>query len=232
VQNRAKEVKTNSVSLNGLDDVFDVDTTVISEVDQADSRVSNEAERRGLTIRQASEHYGFAVPTIRLKIKVGEIPAVKLDGPKGPEWRIFPKGVPEALKDTDISLQTGFHHADIHEAEESQQPDKSLAEGFHQANMNVASLIKINQEMMAKLESASHRNGYLESQLAEKESQIKLLPDYQLQAERATQLENELKVQARSTESLEQEVERLRTELTGLRESWWHKFGYWFIGKK
>lgn len=52
-----------------------------------------------------------------------------------------------------------------------------MAEGFHQANINVASLIKANQEMAAKLEAVVYRNGYLEAQIENERQQVKLLTD-------------------------------------------------------
>lgn len=197
MQQPIHEVKGSSVSLNGLDEVFDVDTTVITEGDQADSTLSK-SEIVGLTIKEASQHYGLAIPTVRLKIKTGDIPAVKVNGPKGPEWRIFPKGTPAKSEQIDISVSASDDHSHINEAEPFHEADRSLAEGFYQANINVASLIKANQEMAAKLEAVVYRNGYLEAQVEAERQQVKLLTD------------------------------RLQTPEVLPKSNWWTQFCSWF----
>jgi hypothetical protein len=176
VQQPIDEVKTSPVSLNGLDEVFDVDTKVIDHGDQANSTVPFRTAS-GLNIREASQHYGLAIPTIRLKIKTGDIPAIKVNGPKGPEWRVFPDGAPEKPEQIDINLSSSNDQGGISDTEAFYEPDRSIAEGFHQANINVASLIKANQEMTAKLEAAVYRNGYLEAQIENERQQVKLLTD-------------------------------------------------------
>lgn len=167
----AEEAKSTNLSLNGLEQVFEVDTTVIEGSANPDRRVPT----RGLNIKEASQHYGLAIPTIRLKIKTGDIPAVKIDGPKGPEWRIFPDGLQDAPppgRDT-----SGFSDIDNTVIEASYEADITLSEGLHQANINVASLIKANQDLISKLEAATYRNGYLEAQIESEKQQVKLLTD-------------------------------------------------------
>lgn len=168
VQQPINQALAQPVSLNGLDEVFEIDSTLIERSDQADMTVIS-----GLTIKQASEHYKLAIPTIRLKIKTGNIPAKKINGPKGPEWRIFPNGMPTPAD----NLAIVDSEDDDRVIEALCEPDSTVSEGFHQAHINLAALIKSNQELVSKLEAVSYRNGYLEAQLAEKESQIKLLTD-------------------------------------------------------
>lgn len=173
-----REVSENSVSVSGLEKVFELDSTVIEGIDQADRKVIS-ARTEGLTIREASEHYGFAIPTIRLKIKTGGIPARKVDGPKGPEWRIFPQGLPVQCEKSDISLDDAEDQPYITVNDGLCEADSKLAEGFYHANMNVSSLIKANQELSSKLEAANYRIGYLEAQTDNHKEQIKLLTDSQ-----------------------------------------------------
>lgn len=187
VQQPLQEVKDSSISLNGLEEVFDVDSTLTNEIDQANNSVIS-TSTKGLTVREASLHYSLAIPTVRLKIKTGEIPAVKVNGPKGPEWRIFPDGLGQTAEPIDISLTDseeetnstlteGIYQGDRTPPEAFYEADRTVAEGFHQANMNVASLIKVNQELSAKLEAVVYRNGYLEAQVEAERQQIKLLTD-------------------------------------------------------
>jgi uncharacterized protein (DUF736 family) len=173
-----REVSENSVSVSGLEKVFELDSTVIAGIDQADRKVIS-ARTEGLTIKEASEHYGFAIPTIRLKIKTGGIPARKVDGPKGPEWRIFPQGLPAACEKADISHDEDEDQPYITVNDGSYETDSRLADGLYHANMNVSSLIKANQELSNKLEAANYRIGYLEAQTDNHKEQIKLLTDSQ-----------------------------------------------------
>lgn len=177
------EIKRADVSLNGLDEVFKVDATVCDDFDQPDITLdkgyaSLDAQIvEGLTIKEASSHYGLAVTTVRMKIKLGEIPATKVNGPKGPEWRVYPKGIPQRFDQPDISIESQNRQPDINVSSIHREPSDSVAEGFHMANINVASLIKANQELTAKLEGVVYRNGYLEAQLDAERNQIKLLTD-------------------------------------------------------
>lgn len=140
-----------------------------------------------------------------------------MNGPKGPQFFVFPEGVPADFQETDIRLQPDYQQADTTEPEESHQPDKSLAEGFHQANINVANLIKANQEMMAKLEAAIYRNGYLEAQLEAERSQVKLLTDSLHKAQAVTSVSEE------SSSSRSNAAPAL---------SAWQKFCFWLVGQQ
>lgn len=173
------EFKTTDLSLNGLEEVFDVDSTVIAEFDHGAKESIRSRAGEGLTIREASQHYGIAIPTVRIKIKTGDIPAIKVNGPKGPEWRVFPHGLPNDEKHGDISQAADHLKSDSSLNEVFQQTDRTVAEGFQQANINVASLIKANQELISKLEALTFRNGYLEAQTEGYKEQVKLLTDSQ-----------------------------------------------------
>ncbi len=47
-----------------------------------------------LSLTEAAERLGLHPKTVRQRIKDGKLPAVKVDGPRGPEWRVYPDGVP------------------------------------------------------------------------------------------------------------------------------------------
>ena len=42
-----------------------------------------------MSLKAACIHYKLASSTLRMKIKRGEIPAKKIHGANGPEWRVF-----------------------------------------------------------------------------------------------------------------------------------------------
>jgi hypothetical protein len=78
-------------------------------------------------------------------------------------------------------------------------------------------LLHVSNPLQEKLEAATYRNGYLEAQLSNADSQLKLLPD--------------LSVKATKVETLEQQVTRLEADLTEARQGWFKRFGRWFLGK-
>lgn len=70
------------------------------------------AAQPGLTVKEASDFYKLSANSVRLKIKLNEIPAVKIDGTNGPEWRIFPNGIPPSVTVKGESKQpSGTVHA-------------------------------------------------------------------------------------------------------------------------
>lgn len=79
-------------------------------------------------------------------------------------------------------------------------------------------------EQAARLEAASYRIGYLEALLAEKQEQVKLLPDLRSSAARAV-------VNQRRAEELEQKVSALEEELARIQGAWWYRLTCWLLGK-
>ncbi|HEY9869806.1 MAG TPA: hypothetical protein V6D08_11620 [Candidatus Obscuribacterales bacterium] len=79
-------------------------------------------------------------------------------------------------------------------------------------------------EHTARLEAASYRIGYLEALLAEKQEQVKLLPDLRSSAARAI-------VNERRAQELEQKVSALEEELARIRGAWWYRLTCWLLGK-
>ena len=48
----------------------------------------------GMSVQEAAEHIGIHPKTVRQRIKDGKLPARKFQGPRGPEWRVYPNGIP------------------------------------------------------------------------------------------------------------------------------------------
>ena len=159
--------------------MFDVDSSVITELDHGVINAIQPTVGAGLTIREASKYYRIAIPTVRLKVKTGDIPAIKVNGPKGPEWRVFPQGLPAVTQQGDTSLPSEHANGDKKLTAAFENADRTVIQGFEQANMNVAALIKANQDLIAKLEALTFRNGYLEAQNESYQEQVKLLTDSQ-----------------------------------------------------
>lgn len=50
----------------------------------------------GLSVQDAAAQLGLHPKTVRQQIKLGRLHARKVEGPHGPEWRVFPDGGPSA----------------------------------------------------------------------------------------------------------------------------------------
>jgi len=144
--------KPETTTVTGLEEFF------IDTVDQEWTNSPSTMDQ-GWTLSEAAESYNVTERTIRRWIKEQVISARKVDGPRGPEWRINPGSTMD--KDQ------------IH-------PGSTV--DFKASN----ELLKIVQDLQTKLDNAnqqlqaaSFRNGYLESQLENHKEQIKLLTDNQ-----------------------------------------------------
>jgi len=48
----------------------------------------------GMSVQEAAKHLGIHPKTVRQHIKDGRLPARKIQGSRGPEWRVYPDGIP------------------------------------------------------------------------------------------------------------------------------------------
>lgn len=81
---------------------------------------------------------------------------------------------------------------------------------------NANAVVDLNV-LLQELQAANYRIGYLEAENLKHQEQVKLLPDLQAQAARAS-------VQ-------EARVRELETELEQIRTHWWYRFCSWFVGR-
>lgn len=182
----------------------------------------DKARQEDLTLEEAAKRLNLSERTIQRRLKRGQLTGYKVNGDRGPEWRITLKA---SLDTTPISVSTSEDTtidtavtADVEQVStEDMTPDATLPNPavFQQFANFYQDQIELLQE---KLEAATYRNGYLEAQLSSAKTQLQLLPDFESRAIKA--------------ESLEQQVQRLEIELAQSKQSFWSKFGAWFIGSK
>lgn len=158
-----KSETIETLSLSGLEQIF---TTT---VDPDRTSLESSADQ-GWTLPEAAQAFHVTERTIRRWIKEQRLPAWKVAGPRGPEWRIR------------IGSRV--------ETNDDQARSTVVQSTDNQSLFALASLLK---EQATKLEAASFRNGYLENQLRTYEQQVKLLPDFQAQAARAQLHEEKVK---------------------------------------
>jgi hypothetical protein len=147
----ALQPKNDSLAAEGLEDLFVDDVTVT----QPSRNPCVTLAQGGLTFKAACDYFGLKPTALRLRIKSGDIAADKISGANGPEWRIYPDKPAQPLRDPSVTVALPLH-----------SPDSNK-------------LLEVVQDLQNKLQAASFRNGYLESQLESHKEQIKLLTDSQ-----------------------------------------------------
>ena len=174
-----------------------------------------------LTLEAAAKRLNLSERTVQRKLKHGQLRGYKVSGPRGPEWRIKL----QSSDDTTSALappsdDTTISSDDMTDVEALSSEDMTAdnKSGGTRAYIQFTDFYKDQIEMLQeKLEAATYRNGYLEAKLSSAEDQLKLLPD--------------LSAKAVKTETLEQQIARLEADLATARQSWWIRFGRWFVGK-
>ena len=171
-----------------------------------------------LTLEEAAKRLNLSERTVQRRLKRGQLTGYKVNGDRGPEWRI----ILEASLDTTLTaVPTSDDTTVMTDAETVSSED--MTTGVTSANMatfdHLATFYQDQIEhLQEKLEAATYRNGYLVAQLASVESQVKLLPD--------------LSAKAIQAEVLEQKVLALEAELSSHKKSMFAKFSSWFLGKQ
>jgi excisionase family DNA binding protein len=192
-----------------------------------------------LTLEEASKRLNLSERTIQRRLKEGRLKGFKISGPRGPEWRIAISDTEgetvEALVASDDTTTSSDDRTFIHDVS-SEDKTRDTEDATTSAMERLLRFYEGRIEKLeGKLESVVWRNGYLEAQLEEAESQVKLLPDYEAQAARAAELEAQLteaESKAVTADSLGQQVIKLETELSSLRQNWFKRFGNWLAGKE
>ena len=154
----ALQPKNDSLAAEGLEDLFIDDVTVA----QPSHNPCAALAQGGLTFKAACDYFGLKPTALRLRIKSGDIAADKINGANGPEWRIYPDKPAQPLRDPSATVALPLHNPDSNKLLEIVQ---NLQNKLDNANQ--------------QLQAASFRNGYLESQLQERDKEIKLLTDSQ-----------------------------------------------------
>lgn len=198
-----------------------IDSADTTELDDFFS-CHDKAEQQDLTLEEAAKRLNLSERTVQRRLKQGHIKGYKITGPRGPEWRIqLPSSDDTTFGNVQTSDDTTISGEDTTDVEAVSSEDRT-ADNKSKANLAYVQFVEFYRDqvetLQEKLEAATYRNGYLEAQLSSAESQLKLLPDLSAKAVR--------------TETLEQQISRLESDLAAARLSWWKRFGAWFIGQK
>jgi excisionase family DNA binding protein len=182
----------------------------------------DKAEQEDLTLEEAAKRLNLSERTVQRRLKNGQLKGYKIAGPRGPEWRIEVESCEDttgqpftASDDTTFSTDDTTIVETVSTEDTTRDSKATTTNAFTQFAEFYHDQIETLQE---KLEAATYRNGYLEAQLLNAESQLKLLPD--------------LSVKAIKVETLEEQLARLEKELAFSRRSSWARFCDWFLGRK
>jgi len=110
------------------------------------------------SLEEAADYLGLSIKTIRRRLRDGKLDGYKIIGLNGPEWRI-----------RQICLDN----------DQGQTRTWSTKTSMVQSNHAPTTDVTLVRDLISKVEALTYRNGYLESQLAERNQQIKLLTNNQ-----------------------------------------------------
>jgi len=177
----AKEIETDSLSVEGLEEVFDQPVhTLRSMDDEAVHTVSTDLDQ--WTISEAAQQLKLSTGTIRRRLPNGRLKGFKVEGLNGPEWRIIPPGriVEAVIESTDNPIETLASQADHGTHTQIKSADQPVqAVPNHPGHTVINEHLEVIKEMQSKLEALTYRNGYLQAQLENHQETIKLLTDSQ-----------------------------------------------------
>jgi hypothetical protein len=201
VSEAAHQTNVDLISVDGLDDVFAeiVQGTpeAIPEGIPKFAKASLEAipveskdTPQGVPVEEAARVFGTSTRAIIKRLQKGTLSGFKVPSKFGDKWLVAPEAIPTAVENNQKAIPKGTP-ASAGASPEAIPQSKEISQGVP---------VEIVQELLKKVEALTYRNGYLESQVAERDRQI---------------------------ESHQDQI-KLLTDSQHKR-SWWARFGSWFV---
>ena len=144
----------------------------------------------GISVQEAAEHLDLNEKTVRRRIHLGQIPAIKVPRPQGFEWRVYLDGIPQPTLEAAPHL---IHLNTIPEALNTHVDSSSVQVDMHMDTPPVqvdtppvqmgSSLIQMDTNELLRLVEKLHDEnsqlagqvGFLHAKLQDAQQQIKLL---------------------------------------------------------
>lgn len=168
----ARDFNSLPADTNGLEDIFDV-----SEIPETSDSQSGPGENHLiLTVAEASAHLKMPLSTMYRRVRAGKFKTV--NGEDGTVRIILPLKFPSENQNGEVILTDSHCENQNGEVILNDSHDENH---FHTTEPppDLGALIGLLNDRDHKLEAASYRIGYLESQLEERDRAIKLLTDSQ-----------------------------------------------------
>lgn len=166
----AREVKMESVTIDGLEEIFITEDTPAQDTGEAkdrtplDSRTGKDSTGQDTfdvwTVDEAAAHLGISSKTVLRRLQKGTLIGHKVPGQFGMEWRVAKDRTPQ-----------------ITPAAQDKTPQDSAE--LIQLRTKVEVMTSELNTLREQLQGASYRNGYLSAQLEGRNAEIKLLMDSQ-----------------------------------------------------
>lgn len=195
----ASEVKTDSASIEGFDEVFSEDgpmshspnsSTVQDRTKESSSSVQESpcsALAHPISVEEAASLLKISTNAVCKRLRKGSLIGKKIQGKFKDEWVVEGAGLIEVL-DLDFSQN---HHQDgpeeaTPETGSVQDRTKDSSSSVQESPNATSMLVELVEKQAAKLEAAAGQIGYLQAQLEsqtkaleKRDEQIKLLTDSQ-----------------------------------------------------
>lgn len=216
----AKELEIDPATIDGLEEVFDLDSpTELSEADRTEQDQTTENSRsvqdgspelkHPLSVEEAAQILGISSNAVCKRLRKGTLVGQKIPGKFKEEWLIEGVDIIEVLN-VDFSTDGEDSPTELSEADRTEQDQTTENSGSVQDDPGsvqggmaaVARLVDLVEKQAAKLEAASGQIGYLQARL---ESQTNLL------------------------ETREAEIKLLTDSQS--KAGWWLRFCSWFMGR-
>lgn len=174
-------------STDGLADLFtssnkqsqdSFDSQVIS-LDPVEA--SSDSLDRVVSVQEASRHLGISPRTVLRRLSKGTLKGYKTEGTFGIEWRVSLDSLDKQSQDSSDSQVISLGTVEASSDSQDTAEDSLILELRDQIAVLREELNRERTEAQRQLQAAVFRNGYLEAQLENKDSEIKLLTDSQQQ---------------------------------------------------
>jgi len=165
--------KTTSPDTNGLDDLFENPQLDLSNGSHFDSRCESMSPDLVLTAAEASTYLKIPISTIYRRIKAGRFST--LEGADGTVRIILPPKIENENQPIPTFVSNDNQKVEVILSDSRDY----LPENQMRTAGSVDRLLTVIDEKDKKLEAATYRIGWLESQLQEREKEVKLLTDSQ-----------------------------------------------------
>jgi excisionase family DNA binding protein len=141
----------------------------------------------GISVQEAAEHLGLNEKTVRRRIHLGQIPAIKVPRPQGFEWRVYLDGIPQPAfeaaahtiylntipKSLNMQVDSSPMQVNMHLDTPPVQMDTQVDSSPIQMDSN--ELLRLVEKLHDENSQLAGQVGFLQAKLQDAQHQIKLL---------------------------------------------------------
>ena len=129
----------------------------------------------GISVQEAAEDLGLNEKTVRRRIHLGQIPAIKVPRPQGFEWRVYLDGIPQPILE---AATHPIHLNTIPQALKTQMDTPPVQVDTHldtpPIQMDSNELLRLVEKLHDENSQLAGQVGFLQAKLQDAQHQIKL----------------------------------------------------------